>query len=225
MTSAAASRVGRYRGPMPYPKKLLNDFEEVAIDLHPHWWHFAKPAMVLAGSIALGIFALVGTDGGTVPRTGLGWFSLIAIVGSALWLVTAYAQWATTNFVVTSDRVIFRSGVIAKSGIEIPLERVNTVHFDQGMFERMIGVGSLVIESGGEEGQQNFTDIREPDRVQKEIHVQMDHNERRRASFSGDGSGGQVDVATQLEKFEGMLERGTLTQEEFDAQKAKLLGG
>ena len=32
------------------------------------------------------------------------------------------------------------------------------------------------------------------------------------------------DVASQLEKLEGMLERGTLSREEFDAQKAKLLG-
>ena len=30
-------------------------------------------------------------------------------------------------------------------------------------------------------------------------------------------------VADQLEKFEGMLRRGSLTQDEFDAQKQRLL--
>ena len=34
---------------MPYPKKLLNDYETVALDLHPHWWSFAEPAAALVG--------------------------------------------------------------------------------------------------------------------------------------------------------------------------------
>ena len=32
------------------------------------------------------------------------------------------------------------------------------------------------------------------------------------------------DVTVQLERLEGMLQRGTITKAEFDAQKAKLLG-
>ena len=43
---------------MPYPKKLLNDNETVALDLHPHWWFFAKPAAALVVSIVVGIVAL-----------------------------------------------------------------------------------------------------------------------------------------------------------------------
>ena len=99
------------------------------------------------------------------------------IVGCALWLVARYVKWLTTNFVITSDRVIFRHGLFAKSGIEIPLERVNSVHFSQGIIERILGAGDLMIESGAEEGQQRFTDIRNPDRVQNLIHSQMEVNE------------------------------------------------
>ena len=66
--------------------------------------------------------------------------------------------------------MIFRHGVFAKSGIEIPLERVNSVHFNQSMFERIIGAGDLLIESGAEGGQQRFTDIKNPDQVQNLIH-------------------------------------------------------
>jgi uncharacterized membrane protein YdbT with pleckstrin-like domain len=124
--------------------------------------------------------------------------------------------------VITSDRVIFRSGLVTKSGIEIPLERVNTVHFHQGIVERLVGAGDILIESGGEAGQQRFTDIRQPDRIQRAIHGQMDV--RRSRSVSEAGSGSYADVATQLEKLEGMLERGTLTPEEFTAQKQRLLG-
>jgi uncharacterized membrane protein YdbT with pleckstrin-like domain len=201
---------------MPYPKKLLNDYETVALDLHPHWWFFFKAVLALVASIVLGIYTLTLDDGDL--RTALGWVSLGALVLSALFLIHRYSKWSTTNFVITSDRIIYRTGVIAKSGMEMPLERVNNVMSNQSIFERLVGAGDLLIESGGEDGQQRFTDIRNPQRVQNLIHAQMEANEARK--FGGHA---QVnDVATQLEKLEGMLTRGTLTQAEFDDQKRRL---
>ena len=204
---------------MPYPKKLLNDYETVALDLHPHWWYFAEAVLALIGSIVLGIVVLVFLDGDA--ERILGYISIALIVGCAIWVAMRYAKWANTNFVITSDRIIFRSGVVAKNGIEIPLERVNNVLFNQGVFERLLGAGDLLIESGGEAGQQRFTDVRRPERVQNLIHAQMEVNESRR--FGGAVSGS--DVASQLEKLEGLLERGTLSQDEFDEQKRRLLDG
>jgi uncharacterized membrane protein YdbT with pleckstrin-like domain len=128
----------------------------------------------------------------------------------------------TTNFVITSNRLIFRQGVIGKSGVEIPLERVNNVNFHQTVFERMLGLGDLLIESGGEDGQQRFTDIRRPAQVQNLIHAQMEGHFQKRASYASSAPAG--DVTEQLQRLEGMLHRGTLTQEEFDVQKARLLG-
>jgi uncharacterized membrane protein YdbT with pleckstrin-like domain len=203
---------------MPYPKKLLNDYETLALDLHPHWWFFAKAACALVGSIVVGIVVRVLLDGD--GEKVLTWAAIVLIIISVVWLIVRYMKWATTNFVVTNDRVIFRAGVFAKSGIEIPLDRVNNVIFGQSVFERMIGAGDLVIESGGETGQQRFTDIRSPDRVQKLIHAQKSEKDRKRHT-----GGGATDVATQLEKLEGLLERGTITPDEFDEQKRKLLEG
>lgn len=205
---------------MPYPKKLLNDYETVALDLHPHWWYFAEPVVTLVASIVLGIVVLVFLDGDA--EKVLGYISIALLIACAIWLVIRYAKWANTNFVITSDRVIFRSGVVAKSGIEMPLERVNNVLFNQSVFERVLGAGDLLIESGGEAGQQRFTDVRRPERVQNLIHAQMEVNESRR--FGGGAAAG-TDVASQLEKLEGLLERGTLSQQEFDDEKRRLLEG
>ena len=127
-----------------------------------------------SAAIVLGI-VVVAVD----ADSWLKWLTLILIGASAVWLLVRYLRWGTTNFVITSDRVIFRHGLIAKSGIEIPLERVNSVHFNQGIFERMLGAGDLLIESGAESGQQRFTDVRNPDRVQNLIHSQMELNEDR----------------------------------------------
>jgi len=204
---------------MPFPKKNLNANETIALDMHPHWWYFAEPAWSLLGSIVLGIIVLAKTHGdvGKVLRV----VTLILLVGTAIWLVTRYMKWLTTNFVITSNRLIFRQGIIGKSGIEIPLERVNNVNFHQTVFERILGAGDLLIESGGEDGQQRFTDIRHPAQVQNLIHAQMEGHFQRRAGYVNAPTG---DVTEQLQRLEGMLQRGTLTQEEFDIQKTRLLG-
>ncbi len=203
---------------MPYPTKLLNDNETVVLDLHPHWWYFVEAAVGLVLSIALAIVALV-----MGWPSGAKWVCLVLIVASAIWLLVRYVNWLTTNFVVTSDRVIFRHGTFAKAGIEIPLERVNSVHFNQGFLERILGAGDLLIESGAESGQQRFTDVKHPDRVTNTIHKEMDVNEDKMYGGRRAAAGG-TDVASQLEKLEGMLQRGTLTAAEFEDQKRKLLG-
>jgi uncharacterized membrane protein YdbT with pleckstrin-like domain len=204
---------------MPYPQKLLNDNETVVLDLHPHWWYFIEAAVALAISVILALLALA-----LGWPNGVRWLFLVLIVVSAIWLLARFLKWMTTNFVVTSDRVIFRHGLFAKSGIEIPLERVNSVHFHQGIIERILGAGDLVIESGAEHGQQRFTDVRHPDRVTNTIHQQMDANEDRMYGGMRSANAAGLDVAGQLEKLEGMLHRGTITQDEFDNQKRKLLG-
>ena len=203
---------------MPFPKKNLNANETIALDMHPHWWYFAEPAWSLLGSIILGIIVLAKTHGdvGKVLRV----VTLVLLVGTAVWLVIRYMKWLTTNFVITSNRLIFRQGVIGKSGIEIPLERVNNVNFHQTVFERILGAGDLLIESGGEDGQQRFTDIRHPAQVQNLIHAQMEGHFQRRAGYVNAPTG---DITEQLQRLEGMLQRGTLTQEEFDIQKTRLL--
>ena len=207
---------------MPYPKKNLNSNETIALDMHPHWWYFAEPAASLVGAIVLGIVVLTQTDAGSTARKAAGILAVALLVVTGLWLIGRYLKWLTTNFVITSQRIIFRAGVVAKSGIEIPLERVNNVNFSQGVFERMLGAGDLLIESGGEDGQQRFTDIRHPDKVQNLVHAQVEALIQHRAGYMRGQAG--ADVGEQLERLEGLLQRGTITQEEFDSQKRKLLG-
>lgn len=206
---------------MAYPKKLLNDHETVALDVHPHWWYFAKAAAAVVASVVIGIIALVALDG--TASDIVGWLAVALIVVSAMWLIARYLKWVSINFVVTSDRVIYRSGIFAKSGIEIPLDRVNNVIFGQSFIERLLGAGNLLIESGGETGQQRFTDVRQPDRVQMIINAQK--SALRQAPAAAGAAAQPTDVASQLEKLEGLLERGTITREEFEDQKRRILGG
>lgn len=207
---------------MPYPRRLLNDGEEVALDINPHWWFFAKPVASLAVTGVLFLWLLVALGDATWENV-LTWLVGILALVSLIWTGVRWLEWRTTHFVITSDRVIARRGILAKSGIEIPLERVNNVSFNQSIFERLINAGDLLIESGGEDGQQRFTDILKPDEVQNLIHAQMEENHRR--SFGVPASAFErSDVATQLEKLEGLRDRGTITADEFEQEKRRLLG-
>ena len=201
---------------MPFPRKLLNEGEEIVLDLHPHWWVFAGPVSLLVLDVALAIVVAV-----------LDWpnwlfYAVLVIALAALvWTLKRFLVWSTTDFVVTTDRLIYRSGVISKHGKEIPLERLNDISFHQSIFERVIGAGDLEIESGGEKGQQLFTDIKRPGRVQNEIYRQVEANAARGAQRASGQR--ELSVPEQLEKLDELRQRGVITQAEFDAKKAQLL--
>jgi hypothetical protein len=112
--------------------------------------------------------------------------------------------------------------VIAKHGKEIPLERLNDITFNQSMFERLIGAGDLLIESGGERGQQTFTDVRKPSLVQNVIYRQIEAGQSRQAAAIG-GARPPVSIPEQIDQLDDLRRRGVITQAEFDAKKAKLL--
>ena len=198
---------------MPFPRKLLNEGEDIVLDLHPHWWFFVKPVVALVATV-VGAVVLRDVDPARIAL-------LVGIVLSALWLCVVYAKWTTTNVVITTDRLIHRVGVLAKKGKEIPLERVNDIAVSQTFFERLIGSGDVTIESGGERGQQIFTDIAKPFLVQNVIYTEMERSQARDAArVSGPR---ELSIPEQLEKLDDLRRRGVITQAEFDAKKTQLL--
>jgi len=201
---------------MPFPRRLLNDNEDVVLDLHPHWWFLSGPVATLAIAFAAFVAVFVETDN-RAARLGIAVVLLVALV----WFAGRYARWTTTNFVVTTDRLVFRSGVLAKQGKEIPLDRVNDIAYHQSIFERIIGAGDLMIESAGERGQETFTDIPRPARVQNEIYRQMELAQSRAADRMAGRR--ELSVPEQLEKLDELRQRGILTEDEFHAKKAQLL--
>ena len=207
---------------MPFSRKLLNEGEEIVLDLHPHWWFFAKPgAGLLAGVLIGGGVAFNWDD----PPSAVSFIAGVGLLAVLAWFGLYYARWATTHFVITTDRLIYRHGVLAKKGIEIPLERVNTVFFSQSIFERIVGSGDLVIESAGEKGQEAFSNVRKPSSVQNEIYVQMEANENRKFDRIGSNArtAGGESIPAQIAALDDLRARGVLTDAEFQAKKADLL--
>src|ERR1700675_1112581 len=167
---------------MPYPKRLLNDGEEVALDLRPHWWYFSRH--ILSGIPLLLLLVLAFK----VDNTVLWWFWAVLALVWAGWLALQYLNWTFTHFVVTSSRVIFRTGVLSKHGVEIPMNRIANINFNQPMGEGGTRAGDLEIESAGKDGQSKFDDVWHPDAVQQELYRQMETHARERAGWAGGGT-------------------------------------
>ncbi len=215
---------------MAFPTKLLNQGEEIVLDLRPHWWRIVPSSVALGVAVIAGIWAL--SYNGTGDQAFQIVFGLLVLVTLANF-VQAYIKWVSENFVVTNDRVIYRSGVVSKSGIEIPLDRINTVFFNQSLFERVLGAGDLGVESAGEGGQQTFESVRKPNLVQQAIYRAMEAGEQRNyerqaeATASAMGAAQQSrapqSIPEQIESLDALRKQGALSEEEFEAKKRDLL--
>ena len=209
---------------MAFPRKLLIPGEQLVLELRPH-------------PVALGLAAL-GTIGALILA---GWLSIkVSMTGSCrassgspwcvflvLYPLRKLVWWLTSDFVVTSSRVIHREGFIAKRSMEIPLDKINDVRFEQGIFERMVGAGTLVIQSASESGRNEFKFIRHPEEVQRTIYHESEADQTRtvqRATPPSSATAGAPSTTTELERLADLRARGVLTEEEFQAQKARILG-
>ena len=198
---------------MGYPEKLLSDDELIASEFRPHWSGIIREFLVLlAALILISLFAV---------NDASGWLSLAVAVLAIVLVGRGLVRWFTTLHVITNERVIYRAGLIAKVGKEIPLEVVNDVAFNQSMFERVFGTGDLLIESAGTHGQSRYKDIPAPEQVQSLIYEQR---EIRMTGMRGDRDGPESS-ASQLATLSRLHDEGKLTDDEFENEKRKLLGG
>jgi uncharacterized membrane protein YdbT with pleckstrin-like domain len=202
---------------MPFPRRLLIEGEELILDRRPHWVALLGPALVAVVGLVLAWWLSTLMD----SAAWLPW--VVYVVLLVVYPVPKVVSWLTSNFAVTSDRVIHREGFIAKRSMEIPLEAINDVRFDQGIIDRMLGAGTLVIQSASEQGRQIFDNIRDPEGVQRTIYQEGERNKERMYQGRGSAVPAAPSVTTELERLADLRAKGILTEEEFQAQKARIL--
>jgi uncharacterized membrane protein YdbT with pleckstrin-like domain len=201
---------------MRYPEKLLSPDEKIVSQFRPHWSRIAREGLL--SILVLVLIILIAVQ-------GFSWGGWVIVGLVAAWFVIVIAgfiRWWTTQHVITNERLIHRTGLIAKAGKEIPLEVINDVTFTQSMFERVFGTGNLLIESAGTHGQSRYSDIPDPERVQSLIY---EVREDRKMQMESGGTGAAESPASQLATLSRLHDEGKLTDAEFEVEKRKLLGG
>jgi uncharacterized membrane protein YdbT with pleckstrin-like domain len=201
-----------------FPAKLLNPGEQVVLDTHPHWWYLAGPVAAASAVVAGGIAALARSAPNAVD-----YLVLVVLVVALGWLIVRYLRWLTTSLVVTTSRLIHRSGVFSKSGREIPLDQLANISYRQTFFERMLRAGDIVLESAGRDSEEVFPALPRPAQIQNEIYRQMEQHGARRAPVPAAPSPRELSIPEQIDQLDELRRRGILTEEEFAAKKAELL--
>ena len=208
---------------MSWPDKSLTADETIVTIFRPHWKLLVLPTIWL-----ILLSALWGT---VIWYFDTGIWGFVVYLPFVLWFV-AYPLllWRAMLYVLTSERLMTRHGLISKSGIEIPLESITNVNFSQTVLERIIGAGDLLVESAGTSGQSRFRDIPHPDRFQTELYR---IREERSLYLGGRGrvapqikestKRGGVHNAEAIQRLAELHAQGHVTDEEFESKRRQLL--
>jgi uncharacterized membrane protein YdbT with pleckstrin-like domain len=171
--SGAAPRLARQLGPG----------EELVLALHPHWRRLVVPFVAVPAVAALVTFLLLrGPAGGGFRVLVLGVAALVLVAVSLL----PYLRWRTTHYVITTRRVMGRSGVTRRVGQDLPLYRIEDVAFEHSLLGRLLRSGDLVLQSSGEQGGLRLVDVPRVESVQRTVVEVMDDHDRRRREGSAD---------------------------------------
>lgn len=204
---------------MGYPKRLLSEDEVIVSEFRPHWTRILKEGALLVLVVVLIILVQL--------QDWSGWISLGLIVAGLIVTAEGLIRWLTTLHVITNERVIYRAGLISKTGKEIPHEVINDVAFNQRALERIFGTGDLLIESAGTHGQSRYQDIPDPEGVQSLIYREREKRltQQNIAGMPSSAPTSSQSVAEQLDTISRLHDEGKLSDAEFETQKRKLLEG
>ncbi|MFL6239988.1 MAG: PH domain-containing protein [Actinomycetes bacterium] len=175
---------------MAYPHRLLGEGERIEHELHPHWKELVFPVLLVPLVAGVASFLYFSVPDWQL-RTAVRWAIVVLAVLLLLFgSLRPYLRWRTTLYVLTSDRIITRYGVLSRAGRDIPLSRVNDVSFAHNLFERFLRCGTLTVESAGERGQLVLRDVPHVESVQRELYRLVDqHLAAHGISRDSDGTG------------------------------------
>jgi uncharacterized membrane protein YdbT with pleckstrin-like domain len=164
--------------PVAFPEDVLTEDEHVVLHLHPHWKALIRPIAVLVLAIAavvVGVLLLPESGGGSIALAVIGAIALIAVLWLGLW---PFLVWRTTHYLFTNERVLLQQGVFSRDRRDLPLTRVNDHSMNQRFLERLLGCGTLTIESAGERGQSVLADVPNVGKVQTTLYelVEAQHD-------------------------------------------------
>jgi uncharacterized membrane protein YdbT with pleckstrin-like domain len=151
---------------MGFPKRLLADDERLVLVLRQHIKVLIVPFFILLvmTAAAAGVALLQVTFWAQIAL-----WAILALV-ALRWAVWPWLVWWNKVYAITTRRLILRSGVFNRQGHDMPLSRLNDVSFEHNLIERMLGCGTLIVESAGERGQLTLSDIPKVEVVQRTLY-------------------------------------------------------
>jgi len=152
---------------MAYPEDALGTGEAVLIHTRTHWKALLGSIMwIVLGVVAFVLLMALLPSGGV--EDVIRWVGIAVIVVMLLWFaVVPLIRWLSSSYTITTQRILERNGIIRQTGRHIPLQRVSGVSFSKGPVDRMVGCGTLLIESSADTSNVVFNDVPDVENVQR----------------------------------------------------------
>lgn len=128
---------------MKYIDRVLGKNEEIVHETGLHW-------IVLLTPIACLTIAVVALNLNEVGKTAPAAFVAIIFGLMGLYgLIKGLIDWLTTEIAVTTHRVVYKRGLIARDTIEINFNRIEGLDIKQSILGRILNFGTVVIRGTG----------------------------------------------------------------------------
>ena len=206
-------------------RTALKPGEKKLIIIRQHWLKLALPFLAW---FMLAVLLLVFIKNYKVD--------LIIILLTALYPLIEYINWKNNLWCVTNLRVVDESGFFTRFSKESPLDKINNVEYDQSIWGRLFGFGNVDIQTAAELGETTYNLIHHPKLLKDTItHAQEEYKKMQISNQAtqlaqaiaktniGTQPSQQM-IADELHKLFELLQKGAITQEEYVAQKNKLMG-
>lgn len=161
---------------MAYPRNLLTDGETIQYEMRQHWRVLIGPVLIAVVSIPLAVYLVTLSTVSAIDWVILGLLLVVLVV----WVLKPVVEWATTEYVITNRRIITRSGIVARSGRDMPMSKVNDVQFSSSVVDRLFRCGTITIESAGENSGVVMEKVGDVERIQREVARLHDEDATRR---------------------------------------------
>lgn len=136
---------------MGIPSKMLSRDEVVVRHMHRHWkvllWRYLVVLLLLLLCVAATVLL---PDGDWHQWVVLGIWA-VGLVAAVPLLLVPWVKWYTETYTVTSKRVITRSGVLSKTGHDLPLSRISDIQQSVSVTDRVFGCGTLILQTSADD--------------------------------------------------------------------------
>ncbi|MDR2380479.1 MAG: PH domain-containing protein [Bifidobacteriaceae bacterium] len=159
---------------MSFNQSELAAGEYVVFHARAHWKVLVAPVLVLAvvacGAVLLDIYVIPAEPGWTWARWTVGGLATLAEV---IWTLAPVVRWACRTDTLTNYRLISREGVFQREGRDIPMDRVHAVSYQQSFIERLLGAGTLHVQTAAQQSDVALDDVAHVKRRQLQINEQL----------------------------------------------------
>ena len=148
---------------MGYVERHLLPDERVLYKTRLHWILYLKAMVVTLVGVVLAIALTQIADPPWV------WYVGVALaVAGALWWIVRWIELRTSEFAVTSMRLIFKVGLVARYTTELLLAKVESISVTQGLLGRMLNYGDLIVTGTGS-AREVFARVHDPVTFRNEV--------------------------------------------------------